>query len=372
MDFNIAVLKGDGIGPEIMNAGRGCVVSIARKYSHVFNFQYGAFGAQAYFDHGHPYPEATRTLCLQADAVLKGPVGVDSKRMKQISPEFGIERAALLPLRRDLGAYANLRPVVLPRQFFDFSPLKPERLGKGLDILMIREGTGGNYFGKKVDGEDTGMQYAIDEGKYTREQVERIARFAFIEAMERRCKLTNVNKPNVMATGRFWNSIVDEVAMVYPEVEYEHMIVDNVAAQLSINPVQFNGVMLLENAHGDIITDQAGGILGSLGLMPSANFNPETRKGIYEPAHGSAPDIAGQNIANPYSMIGSVALMFERSFGLERESRDIWKGLENVFGEGYRTRDLTNSRTPKSRIVSTSEFGDLVAEDITSRPKIEF
>jgi len=361
---NIAVLEGDGIGPEIMREGRKVLEAISQKYSHTFNLIYSPFGAKAYFDTGHPFPDQTKEVCDSADAILKGPIGLALSEMKRIPAEYAPEGAALLPLRKRLDTFANYRPVVLPKSCAEFSPLRPEIIGDGIDILMMRELVGGIYFGEKVEGTATGMQYARDDCHYTREQVERFAHVSFQEARKRNSKLTNVHKANVLATSRFWNAIFEEVSKQYSDVKLEPMLVDNVAYQLIVRPTQFNGVMSFENMQGDIITDQGGGILGSLGLMPSACLNPQTGKGYYEPAHGSAPDIAGKNIANPYSMIGSVAFMLEKSFGLEQESRDIWNALTNVFAQGYRTKELSKSNTPLEMIVSTSQFGDLVVKNI--------
>jgi 3-isopropylmalate dehydrogenase len=365
---SIAVLCGDGIGREIMDEGLKVLGAIQEKYGHNFGIVHGAIGGEAYAKTGHPYPDVTRDMSMASDAVLKGPLGLSLEEMAKIPPELSFERAALLPHRKDLGVYACYRPIVLTKQFASFSPLKERVIGDGIDILMIREMLGGNYFGDKVDGEETGMQYAVDVGKYIREQVERIAHVAFREARKRGCQLTNVNKPNVMATGRFWNAIVDEIRGEYLDVPFRgHVIVDNMAFQLMVNPTQYNGVVLFENQQGDILTDQGGGALGSLGLMPSAILNPETGKGIYEPSHGSAPDIAGQGIANPYSMIGSVALMLEHSFGLVEEPCAVWDALTDVFGEGYRTRDLTrfsSERVPQDMILLTEQFGNRVRDKI--------
>ncbi len=361
---HIAVLSGDGIGPEIMREGLKVLDAIADKYGHFFVTTEAPFGAKAYFEHGHPFPEGTKKLCSEADAVLKGPIGLSVEEMKRIPDEFAPEGAALLPLRKQLDTYANYRPVFLPASYADFSPLKADRIGDGIDILMMRELVGGIYFGEKVEGKATGMTYARDDCHYTRAQVERFAHVCLKEARERNGKLTNVHKANVLATSRFWNAIFQEVAKQYPEVNMTSMLVDNVAYQLTVKPTQFNGMMAFENMQGDIITDEAGGILGSLGLMPSACLNPETGKGYYEPAHGSAPDIAGKNIANPYSMIGSFAFMLEKSFGMKQESKDIWNALTDVFAKGYRTQELAGRGTPLERIVSTSQFGDLVVENI--------
>jgi len=226
--------------------------------------------------------------------------------------------------------------------------------------MMIRELVGGIYFGEKTEGPATGMQYAHDDCTYTREQVERIARIAFEEARQRKAPLTNIHKANVLATSRFWNDVVEEVAVDYADVNYTSMLVDNAAFQLMKNPCQFNGVVLLENMQGDILTDQAGGVLGSLGLMPSACIGPE--KGYVEPAHGSAPDIAGQNKANPYSMIGSVAFLLDKCLGLPRESEEIWQAMFSVLEDGFVTIELATGQTPPDRILSTSAFGDMVVE----------
>ncbi|MBI2101834.1 3-isopropylmalate dehydrogenase [Candidatus Woesearchaeota archaeon] len=363
MKKNIAVLEGDGIGPEIMREGLKVLDAIARKHGHSFTYIPAPFGAKAYFDYGHPFPEQTKGICDGADAVMKGPVGLALSEMNRIPTEMSPEPAALLPLRKRYETYANYRPVFLPKSCADFSPLKPDRIGEGLDILMMRELVGGIYFGEKIEGKETKMQYARDVSDYTAEQIERFAHVCFNEARQRNGQLTSVHKANVLATSRFWNQLFESISVKYPDVNLKSMLVDNVAYQLSVNPTQFNGVMALDNMQGDILTDQAGGILGSLGLMPSACLNLQTGKGYYEPAHGSAPDIAGQNIANPYSMIGSVALMLEKSFGLGQESRDVWAALTNVFAEGYRTKELSRN-TPLEKVLSTSQFGDKVAEKI--------
>ena len=367
MQKTIAVLPGDGIGPEIMHEGIKVLGAIAQKYGHSFTTIPASFGAGAYFQYGHPFPEDTKKICDDADAIVKGPIGLALSDMSRIPPEFAPERAALLPLRKRYDTYANYRPVVLPASCAEFSPLRPEIIGQGLDILMMRELVGGIYFGEKVEGKATGMAYARDDCHYTREQIERFAHVTFQEAGRRNGKLTNVHKSNVLATSRFWNAVFEEAAKQYPDVKMTPMLVDNVAYQLVVNPTQFNGVMALENMQGDILTDQAGGILGSLGLMPSACLNPETGKGYYEPAHGSAPDIAGRNIANPYSMIGSVAFMLEMSFGLKEESEDIWNALTGVFASGYRTQELARNNTPLEKILSTSRFGDMVVAKIMQR-----
>ncbi len=366
VEKTIAILEGDGIGPEIMREGVKVLGAVSEKYGHKFNLTYAPFGAQAYFTNGHPFPERTKQICLDSDSILKGPIGLPLSEMEKIPLNLRPEIAGLLKLRKDFNTWVNMRPAVLPGSCAEFSPLKQDRIQEGLDILMVRELVGGIYFGKKVEGKDTQMTYASDDCSYTREQIERFAHFVFNEAKDLGVKLTSVHKSNVLATSRFWNDIFKEVSKQYPDVKLESMLVDNVAYQLCIRPTQFNGVMSLENMQGDILTDQAGGILGSLGLMPSACLNPQTGKGYFEPSHGSAPDIAGKNIANPYSMIGSVALMLDKGFGLKEESNSVWNALTGVFADGYRTRELASKVTPEEKILSTSQFGDFVTSKIVN------
>ncbi|MBI4976384.1 MAG: 3-isopropylmalate dehydrogenase [Spirochaetes bacterium] len=360
MTKNIAVLTGDGIGPEIMAEALKVLHAVGKKYGHIFNCEEAPFGASAYFSHGNPFPKEAQDVCDRADAIMKGPVGLAVNEMNRIPQEMRPEIGAILPLRKRYNTFANYRPVRLPASLASLSPLKPEIIGKGIDILMIRELVGGLYFGDKVEGTATGMKYSSDELIYTADEVRDIARVAFNEARKGKVKLTNVHKANVLATSRFWNAIVDTVRAEYTDVVYESVLVDNAAYQLVKNPAQYNGVMLFENMQGDILTDQAGGILGSLGLMPSACVGPA--KTYVEPAHGSAPDIAGKNIANPYSMIGSVALMLEKAFGLDREANAVWNALTRVLTDGYRTVELTDASTKKEYILGTKEFGDRVRD----------
>lgn len=361
----IAVLEGDGIGPEITREGIKILNAIEKKYGHKFELEYAPFGAAAYFSDGSPFPDKTKKVCDEADSIIKGPVGLSVEKMSLIPEEHRPEKGAILPLRARYDTFANYRPVRLPASLADFSPLKAEAIGDGIDIMMIRELVGGIYFGAKKEGSTTQYQYASDDCVYDRAQVERIARVAFDEAMRRNKIMTNIHKANVLATSRFWNVVVEEVAKEYPAVEYRSMLVDNAAYQLVKYPRQFNGVMLFENMMGDILTDQAGGIIGSLGLMPSACIGP--KKGYVEPAHGSAPDIAGKNIANPYSMIGSVAFMLDKCFDLQSEAQDIWDGLFDVFGQGFRTSELAAKDTPKDKVLATDAFGDKVKDYILKK-----
>ena len=362
MKRSIAVLEGDGIGPEIMREAIKVLKTIENKYGHSFELIYTPFGASAYFTDGSPFPEKTKHICDQVDFIVKGPVGLAVTEMHKIPQEHRPEHAALLPLRQRYDTFANLRPVRLPATLKSFSPLKDEIIGEGIDILMIRELVGGIYFGDKVEGTATEMKFARDDCIYKAEDVRRVAIVAFDEARKRGAKLTNIHKANVLATSRFWREIVEEVAEDYPEVPHQSVLVDNAAFQLVVNPTQFNGVMLLENMQGDILTDQAGGIIGSLGLMPSACIGPE--KAYVEPAHGSAPDIAGKNMANPYSMIGSIAMLFEECLALPEEAADIWNGIFEVFEEGFITSDLVTPWHREKNVLSTSEFGDRVVQKI--------
>ena len=271
------------------------------------------------------------------------------------------ERVALLPLRRRYDTFANFRPVYLPKGMAHFSPLKPEIIGDGIDLIIIRELVGGLYFGnKEVGTNDEGKRYVHETLEYDEDQIARIAKVAFDTAQKRKKVLHNIHKSNVLKSSVLWNEIVGEVGIDYPDVEVEHILVDAAATYLCLNPRQFN-VMVMENMFGDILSDQGGGILGSLGLMPSACVGPE--KAYYEPSHGSAPNIAGQGIANPYSMIGSVAMMLEMSFNMAQEARNIWQAMQSVFAQGYTTADLS---TPGSgiKMIKTNEFGDLVAKEL--------
>ena len=362
MKKTIAVLEGDGIGPEIMREAIKVLEAVEKKYGHTFKLTYAPFGAAAYFTDGSPFPEKTQHICDEVDFIVKGPVGLAVREMHKIPQEHRPEHAALLPLRQRYDTFANFRPVRLPAGLKSFSPLKEEIIGEGIDILMIRELVGGIYFGDKVEGTSTEMNFARDDCIYTEKDVRRVAIVAFEEARKRNAGLTNVHKANVLATGRFWQEIVESVGKDYPKVPYQSVLVDNAAFQLVVNPTQFNGVMLLENMQGDILTDQAGGIIGSLGLMPSACIGPE--KSYVEPAHGSAPDIAGKNMANPYSMIGSIAMLFEECLALPEEATDIWNGIFQIFEEGFITRDLMGPWHTKEKLINTSDFGDRVVQKI--------
>ncbi len=322
-----------------------------------FNLMPGLFGATAWFRTGHSFPDETIGICDQADAILKGTIGLGHEDSKKIPLDEQPERGALLPMRKRYDTYANFRPVYLPPGLSHFSPLKAEIIGHGIDIMIIRELVGGLYFGEKVTGiNEKGLRYARETLEYDEEQIRRIVKIAFDCALKRGKKLHSIHKSNVLKSSVLWTEVVGEVGQDYPQVEIQHMLVDAAATHLCLNPGQFD-VMVMENLFGDILSDQAGGILGSLGLMPSACVGVD--KAYYEPAHGSAPDIAGKNIANPYAMMGSVAMMLDMSFHMTEESGNLWKAVESVFAGGYSTPDLCKPGSGVT-MVSTSEFGDRV------------
>ena len=356
--YNIAVLAGDAIGPEIMREAINVLQLIGEQSDVTFNLKETPFGGSAYFDTGHPFPEETKEICLQSDAVLKGPVGLSYEASQKIPVDLQPERGAILPLRKLLDTYANIRPVSLPQSLAHFSPLKADVIGDGIDIIMVRELVGGLYFGEKEVGTtDSGLRYVKETLEYDEKQIANILHVAFKQASKRKKVLHNIHKSNVLKSSVLWNEIVEEIAIEYPEVEVKHQLVDSAATLLCLNPGQFD-VMVMENMFGDILSDQGGGILGSLGLMPSACLGDSNA--YYEPSHGSAPDIAGKNIANPYSMIGSVAMMLELSFGMVDESKRVWAAIQSVFADGYITADLGKGDSDK--VIGTDAFGQKVVE----------
>lgn len=360
--YKIAILPGDGIGPEIMREAVKVLKVIDERNTGIeFELREAPFGASAFFELGHPFPEETRTICSGADAILKGPVGLSYEATEKIPVDLRPERGAILPLRKWLNTYANFRPVYLPKGLAHFSPLRPEIIGEGIDIIMIRELVGGLYFGaKEVGTNGKGLRYVKEALEYDEEQIARIIHVAFKQCMTRKKVLHNIHKNNVLKSSVLWNEVVEEIAREYPEVEVKHLLVDAAATALCLNPRQFD-VMVMENMFGDILSDQGGGILGSLGLMPSACLGDD--KAYYEPSHGSAPDIGGKNIANPYSMIGSVAMMLELSFNMPKESKNIWNAMQSVFAQGYSTADLSRPGSGV-KMIATDEFGDRVVEQL--------
>lgn len=365
--YKIAVLAGDGIGPEITQEALKVLKVIEERNEVAFELMPALFGACAYFETGDAFPQATIDICDQADAILKGPIGLSHEESKKIPVDKQPERGALLPMRRRYNTYANFRPVSLPKSLAHFSPLKPEVIGEGIDLIMVRELVGGLYFGTKERGvNDKGLRYVRETLEYDEEQIRRIMHEAFKLASKRRKLLHNIHKSNVLMSSVLWNEVMEEVAKDYPDVEVVNYLVDAAATALCLKPTQFD-VMVMENMFGDILSDQGGGVLGSLGLMPSACIGPE--KAYYEPSHGSAPDIAGKNIANPYSMIGSVAMMLENSFDMAAEAKNVWAAMQGVFADGYSTADLSKPGSGVT-MISTVEFGDKVVEKLRQMPKV--
>ena len=359
--YKIAILAGDAIGPEIMAQAIRVFDILAKHRDLAFELIDAPFGAGAYFEYGKAFPEQTKAICDDADAILKGPVGLSHEESKKIPVEEQPERGAILPLRARYNTFANFRPISLSKDMAHFSPLKPEIIKDGIDILLIRELVGGLYFGEKEQGvNEAGLRYVKEVLEYDEDQIRQVLEVGFEQARQRKKVLHNIHKSNVLMSSVFWNEVLDEVSQDYPDVEVKHLLVDAAATALCLNPGQFD-VMVMENMFGDILSDQGGGILGSLGLMPSACIGPD--KAYYEPSHGSAPDIAGMNIANPYSMIGSVAMMLDMSFGLKAESEAVWLAMKSVFETGYSTSDLSSGESD-TKIVSTIEFADLVMDEL--------
>ncbi len=355
--YRIALLSGDGIGPEIVAEAQKVLDAVSSEAE--FEWLEAPFGAQAYFDTGRSFPQETKQICDEADAILKGPVGLSKEETEKIPVDERPERGAALPLRRRYDTFANYRPVILPPSRVHFSPLKSSILGDGIDILILRELVGGLYFGAKERGvDDAGNRFVHETLEYDEQQMARIMHVAFGEARKRRGLVHNIHKSNVMLSSVLWNEVLDEVATEYPDVELKHMLVDAATTALCLDPRQFD-VMVMENMFGDILSDLGGGLIGSLGLMPSACVGPE--KAYYEPSHGSAPDIAGQSIANPYAMIGSMAMMLEISFGLGEEAAAVWSALDAVFDDGYATPDLASGREGMTAL-DTAAFGDEVVK----------
>jgi 3-isopropylmalate dehydrogenase len=356
--YKIALLDGDGIGPEIMVEAVKILKLVEARNDVSFDLVHTPFGASAWFDTGSSYPDESKAVTDAADAILKGPIGLSHEESKKIPVDEQPERGALLPMRRRYNTYANFRPVYLPKGLVHFSPLKPEIIGEGIDIMMIRELVGGLYFGHKETGiNEDGRRYVKETLEYDEDQIKRIMKVAFTTAMKRKKVLHNIHKSNVLKSSVLWNEVMEEVHADYPEVEVINILVDAAATYLCLNPGMFD-TMVMENMFGDILSDQAGGILGSLGLMPSACVGD--KKAYYEPSHGSAPDIAGKNIANPYSMIGSVAMMLEMSFDMKAESDNLWQAMQSVFADGFSTPDLSKEGSGVT-MISTSDFGDKVA-----------
>jgi len=366
-NYKVAVLAGDGIGPEITKEALKVLKLVEQRNDVTFELMPALFGACAYFETGDAFPQETKDICDSADAILKGPIGLSHEESKNIPVDKQPERGALLPLRRRYDTYANFRPVSLPKELAHFSPLKSEVIGEGIDFVIVRELVGGLYFGEKETAvNDKGQRYVREVLEYDEGQIRQILIQAFKLASKRKKVLHNIHKSNVLKSSVLWNEILEEVAVDYPDVEVINMLVDAAATHLCLKPTQFD-VLAMENMFGDILSDQAGGILGSLGLMPSACLGDE--KAYYEPSHGSAPDIAGKNMANPYSMIGSVAMMLENSFDMVAEAKNVWAAMQGVFADGYSTADLSKPGAGV-KMISTVEFGDKVVEKLSAMPTV--
>lgn len=354
MEYNIAVIKGDGIGPEVVDASTSVLDKVGEKYGHSFRYEYVLAGGAAIDQVGECLPSETVRICKESDGVLLGAVG--GPKWDDVPGDQRPERA-LLGLRKELGLYANLRPAMVFDELSAASPLKAEIIAGGLDILVVRELTGGIYFGERATKETPEGLVAYDVEKYSEGEIRRIAKTAFDMAMKRNRHVTSVDKANVLDSSRLWRKIVAEVAEEYPEVTLDNMYVDNAAMQLVRNPKQFD-VILTSNIFGDILSDEASQITGSIGMLPSASL-ADGNFGMYEPVHGSAPDIAGKNIANPLATILSVAMMLRYTLGLSDEADAIEKAVDEFLKKGYRTFDIAGGGdTP----LGTRETGEKVAE----------
>ncbi|MBO6149592.1 MAG: 3-isopropylmalate dehydrogenase [Clostridium sp.] len=360
MKCNIVTIPGDGIGPEIVREAVRVLDRVGEVFGHSFEYTEILMGGCSIDKYGVPLTEEALETAKKSDAVLLGAVGgkVGNSRWYDVAPNLRPE-AGLLAIRKGLGLFANLRPAYLYRELSVACPLKPEIIGDGFDMIIVRELTGGLYFGERHTEEVDGVLTAVDTLTYNENEIRRIAVKAFDIAMKRSKKVTSVDKANVLDSSRLWRKVVEEVAKDYPEVTMEHMLVDNCAMQLVMNPRQFD-VILTENMFGDILSDEASMITGSIGMLSSASLN-ETRFGLYEPSHGSAPDIAGQDIANPIATILSAAMMLSYTFDLDKEAEAIRTAVQEVLTEGYRTVDIMSEGCTQ---VGTVKMGDLICERI--------
>ena len=356
MNKNITLLKGDGIGPEIVSQAVKVLDAVAKKYGHEFNYTEVDIGGCSIDKFGVPITDEGMEKCKSADAVLLGAVG--GPKWDNVDPSVRPEKA-LLAVRRELGLFANLRPTRLFPQLADSSPLKQSIVGNGIDLMIVRELTGGIYFGKRYTEVKDGEKVATDYMTYSEHEIERIGRVAFESALKRNKKLASVDKANVLDSSRLWRATMHKLAEEYPEVEYSDILVDNTAMQLIKNPTQFD-VIVTENMFGDILSDEASMLTGSIGMMPSASLSSGTL-GMYEPIHGSAPDIAGMDIANPIGTVMSAAMMLRYSFDMMDEADAIEAAVNRALDDGYRTADIYKEGTKK---VGCTEMGDILAANI--------
>ena len=360
MEHKLALIPGDGIGPEIVREARKVLDRVCEKYGHTFTYTELLLGGASIDANGVPLTEETIALAKASEAVLMGSIGGDAAT----SPWYKLEpskrpEAGLLGIRKALNLFANLRPAYLYKELKAACPLRDEIIGDGFDMMIMRELTGGLYFGERKTIEENGVKKAIDTLTYDENEIRRIAKRGFDIAMKRRKKVTSVDKANVLDSSRLWRKVVEEVAQEYPEVTLEHMLVDNCAMQLVKDPKQFD-VILTENMFGDILSDEASMVTGSIGMLSSASLN-ETKFGLYEPSHGSAPDIAGQDKANPIATILSAAMMLRYSLDMDQEANAVETAVSAVLEKGYRTGDIMSEGCT---LVGTAQMGDLIAAEI--------
>ncbi len=360
MNYDIAVIPGDGIGPEIVAEARKVLNKLGSKYGHQFNYTEVLMGGASIDVYGEPLTKEALETAKKSDSVLLGAVGgnVGQSKWYTLPPHLRPE-AGLLAIRKGLNLFANIRPAVLFEELKGACPLKEEIIGDGFDFVVMRELTGGLYFGERNTVEENGIRKATDTLVYDENEIRRIAKWAFEIAMKRNKKVCSVDKANVLDSSRLWRQVTKEVAKDYPEVELTDMLVDNCAMQLVKNPGQFD-VILTENMFGDILSDEASEITGSIGMLASASLG-DTKLGLYEPSHGSAPDIAGQNKANPIATVLSAAMMLRYSFDLNEEAELVEKAVKTVLKKGYRTIDIMSEGMT---LVGTREMGDLIAQEI--------
>ena len=362
MEKKIALIPGDGIGPDIVHEGTRVLDAIAKKFGHKFTYETVLAGGAAIDKFGEPLPQASLDTCLKADSVLLGAVG--GPKWDNVPGNLRPEKA-LLGLRGGMKVYANLRPAVMFKQLSSACPLKDEIVGTGLDILIVRELTGGIYFGER--GRNAENTEAWDTERYTKPEIERILRLGFESAQKRQKKLCVVDKANILESSRLWREVAESIKDEYKDVELSFMYVDNAAMQLVRNPRQFD-VIATSNMFGDILSDEASQITGSIGMLASASLGDGTGPGLYEPIHGSAPDIAGKDIANPLATILSCAMLLRYDFNMEEEARCIEAAVEKVLEDGWRTGDIAGSSMEEvkanGKLVGTKKMGDLVIEAI--------
>ena len=360
MEYRLGLIYGDGIGPEIVREAKKILDKVCEKYHHTFHYEELLLGGASIDVCGVPLTEETIERAKAADAVLMGSIGGDAATSpwNKLEPSKRPE-AGLLGIRKALNLFANLRPAYLYQELRAACPLRSDIIGDGFDMMIMRELTGGLYFGERKTVEENGIRRAIDTLTYDENEIRRIARRGFDIARKRRKKVTSVDKANVLDSSRLWRSVVEDVAAEYPDVTLEHMLVDNCAMQLVMNPGQFD-VILTENMFGDILSDEASMVTGSIGMLSSASLN-ETKFGLYEPSHGSAPDIAGQDKANPIATILSAAMMLRYSLDLDEEAKAVEDAVKKVLSEGYRTGDIMSEGCT---LVGTRQMGDLICSRI--------